>query len=1106
MKTQLKFTRYRLAVRFDFTKIILFYLGVVMCLLVQISCSQSGLHDDDIYHQLKSGFYQLPDSTKPWVYWYWVSDQISRTGITKDLEMMDSLGIGAALIGNIYLSNIERGKVPVLSTDWYAHLLFAIKEGTRLGIDIGLFNGPGWVQSGGPWIDSTMAMRYVILKDTIVGEGAILHGSDLKIEKSQPIALFAYQAIEDTVIREIPRISTNFADLNPTQLFDENLNTDFSFPSAAMENENLMVDIDFDLEQTYKSITFLPSEEPFYVEFELQVLESNQYIKVCDGIIDRSNPMLTVGPVTFGPEVKSFSEQSGHSWRIIFSGLNQNKVWFSDIKRNGGLREIRFSENARLENYVEKQLGKMYQLPSPEWQEYQWHEQVEYSDIRTQFDPEGIIELSFLLENNNTIWKAPNGTWRVYKVAMQPTGVTNAPVSEEALGLDVDKMNKKYVWQHFDQYLSPLLDKLNEEELHALKYLVIDSYETGSQNWTDGLREKFVEKYNYDPLPWFPVFAGEIVKSAELSDRFLWDLRRIIADEISYEYVGSLREKAVDHNLKLWVENYGHWGFPGEFLQYGGKADFISGEFWLDDPLGSIECRAASSAGHIYGVTPIFAEAFTAPRKHFMRYPGLLRKRGDWSYTQGINHHVLHVYIHQPYQDTFPGINAWFGVEFNRQNIWFPRSKCWFDYLRRNHFLLQQGIYQADVCYFIGEGTPVMTGIKNPVLPEGYSFDFINAEIILNDLKVHDHRLVLSSGMSYGLMVLPPLNTMTPELMEKIEALIKNGAYILGDPPVRSPSLKGYPKCDSLVNMISGRIWKPPAANENKTIYGQGMIFVDSSLQKVLDEIGIAPDLLLIGESATDSILWIHRKKGAIEIYFLTNQSNQLVKVDADFRVNDKFPEIWDAVNGEQRGLFEYDRRMGRTQIHLEFKPGESFYVLFSENARKKNNAKNFPDYLQISDLSNEWKIQFDSSLKGPSNEIVTKELFDWSKHDSDSIKYYSGKAIYQKEFHLDTLIQRKYFLSLGELNGIVDVSLNAKRVGGVWTEHSLIELSDFIQPGMNILRIDFTSTWVNRLIGDSRISEPQRITWAAENPYRPNDSLQKSGLLGPVKLLIRNE
>jgi hypothetical protein len=85
------------------------------------------------------------------------------------------------------------------------------------------------------------------------------------------------------------------------------------------------------------------------------------------------------------------------------------------------------------------------------------------------------------------------------------------------------------------------------------------------------------------------------VGSRDETDRFLWDWRRLVADLIAVNYVGGLKAVANRHGLVPWLENYGHWGFPGESLQYGGQSDDIGGEYWLWGTLGDIECRLATS-------------------------------------------------------------------------------------------------------------------------------------------------------------------------------------------------------------------------------------------------------------------------------------------------------------------------------------------------------------------------------------------------------------------------------------------------------------------------------------------------------------------------------
>ena len=195
-------------------------------------------------------------------------------------------------------------------------------------------------------------------------------------------------------------------------------------------------------------------------------------------------------------------------------------------------------------------------------------------------------------------------------------------------------------------------------------------------------------------------------------------------------------------------------GYPSEFLYYGSFSDYVGGEFWANSG-PSPECKLASSSCHIYGKNKVYAESYTAGGKYFERTPRDLKQKGDWSYTQGINQVVMHVYIHQPYEDKTPGINAWFGIEYNRKNTWFEQSKSWIDYQRRCYFMLEQGMPVADVCFFVGEDVPKMAGWKDTSLSKGYNFDFINSDVIENQMYAKNGRVYLPNGNSYALLVLP---------------------------------------------------------------------------------------------------------------------------------------------------------------------------------------------------------------------------------------------------------------------------------------------------------------------------------------------------------------
>jgi hypothetical protein len=473
--------------------------------------------------------------------------------------------------------------------------------------------------------------------------------------------------------------------------------------------------------------------------------------------------------------------------------------------------------------------------------------------------------------------------------------------------LEVDKMNCTALKSNFDSYIGQLLTRLPAVERTAWKHVVADSYERGPQNWTDGFAAEFQHQYGYDSIPFLPVLTGRMVGGAERSNRFLRDLRRLVADLVAREYVGGLRDLCHEQGLKMWLENYGLWGFPSEFLLYGGNCDEISGEFWESGDLGSVELRHASSAAHIYGRKQVFAEACTGGPMD-LSSPWSLKKRGDWALCQRINQFVFHVYIHQPWDDRKPGVNAGFGTEFNRNNTWFNMSKSWVDYLRRCSVLLQAGVQVADVAYFIGEDTPKMTGIRQPELPSGYDYDYINTDVLLNRARVGQGQLVLPEGMSYRLLVLPPAETMRPETLAKIKKFVDDGLVVMGPLPSRSPSLQGYPGCDDRVKTLAAELQGRVRADGN----------IRAALQVPSDVAGLNPA----------KILYTHRHDGDTEIYFLSNRTDAPAQLAPAFRVTGKVVELWHPDTGAIERL-PGETNGGVTRVPLRFEARGSVFVVF---------------------------------------------------------------------------------------------------------------------------------------------------------------------------------
>jgi hypothetical protein len=1002
--------------------------------LLAMTVALSALNSFAASDELQRNFASPPDATKPRCYWYWMDGHITKEAITKDLEAMRRLGIGEGYIGVISGQSgmpADENAPLALSDEWWAFIEHAVREGGRLGVDIGLFNSPGWSQSGGPWVQPDQAMRYVVLPETR------LTGPQ-QFEGKLPAPDGAFQ---DVAVLAFPVPAGEGEYATETTRTPTSVTFEMASPFTA------------------RSLTVHPIKK-VKVSAELQVSDDGQHYRTIKTFaIDRHNLEINVGPVPLAPIVVSFSATTARHFRLTFSGECE-------------LGAIHISPAARVESIAEKSMIKMFQDPLPPFDFYSWPQQAEPESKGLTIHSGAVIDLSGRMDADGTLrWDVPAGEWIVVRTAMTPTGTKNSPSPPEATGLEVDKMNRDALKVHFDSYVGDLLNRIPAAERTAWKHVVADSYEMGPQNWTDGFSKDFRKRYGYDPMPWLPVLTGRVVGSADQSNRFLWDLRRAVADRVALDYVGGLRDLCNQHGLKMWLENYGHWGFPGEFLKYGGFCDEISGEFWVTGTLGSIELRDAASAAHIYDKPIVWAEAFTGGPA-FVNTPRDFKARGDWAFCEGINQFVLHVMIQQPWEDRKPGINAPWGTEFNRHNTWFDYAQPWVDYLRRCSVLLQTGTPVADVAYFIGEDAPKMAGTCDPPLPAGYDFDYINADVIENKLKVKDGRFVLPNGVSYGLLVLPQSETMRPALLKRIKKLVDGGGAILGPKPNRSPSMEDFPKCDATVRKLADALWD------------EGRVLTGTDLSGVLAQLEVAPDVV-----CPEDVLWKHRRDGDSDIYFVSNQRYEPRKVNVTFRAIGSAPELWRADSGRIESV-PYEEHDGRTSLTLDFEPAGSLFVMFGRNTEGIQEPQ--AELPQVAEVKGPWEVKFSSKA------VAFESLTSWTENADPEIKYYSGTATYRTTFTLTDNLSSAT-LDLGTVDEMARVRVNGTDAGTLWKPPYTVDISNAIKLGENTLEVDVVNTWLNRLIGDAQpgVANPETFTttksWNAETP------LESAGLLGPV-------
>jgi hypothetical protein len=531
-------------------------------------------------------------------------------------------------------------------------------------------------------------------------------------------------------------------------------------------------------------------------------------------------------------------------------------------------------------------------------------------------------------------WQVPAGDWTILRVGFTPNGRENHPAPPEGTGLECDKFSQAALDAHWAGFMEKLVADAGPLAGKAFVGGVIDSYEVGGQNWSGNFAAEFQRRRGYDPTPYLAAFTGRVVDSPEVTERFLWDVRRTIADLFADDYYGHFSELCHSNGLIASIEPYTG---PFESLQCGKPADIVMGEFWSGSQ-GNSSVKLAASVAHIYGKKVVGAESFTAaPSAQHGRWledPYSLKALGDLEYCTGLNRFIFHRYAMQPWTNRWPGMTmGQWGFHFERTETWWNQGKAWIDYVSRCQFLLQQGRYVADAAYFNGESVPSEMREGNPALPAGYQYDAVNSDVLLNHARVKDGRLNLDGGASYAVLILPPQDAnLTPPLLRQIAQFVRDGLTVVGARPQHSPSLEDYPRCDAEVRDLAEQLW---GNCDGKTVQehaaGNGRVAWGKPLAELFGEIKLPPDFEYEGGSGDSRILYCHRQLPDAEIYFVSNQQDRRDRVECSFRVAGRVPELWNAQSGNIEPAPVWREENGRTIVPLQFDPAGSVFVVFRD-------------------------------------------------------------------------------------------------------------------------------------------------------------------------------
>ena len=1062
------------------------------------------------------------DDVRPWTFWYWMYGAVTPEGITADLEAMKQVGLGGA-----YLMPIKgvgqgpeyEGQAKQLTPEFWEMVDYSMKEAKRLGLRLGMHICDGFALAGGPWIAPQESMQKIVWSDTIIRGGNIerlplpqLEGYEGYSEDIATYAIPLGKQPADVVMRPVISLAT----LPGTEVKDKKKAVNMDEKGVIRSSYPCRIDYTYEQPVTVSNVEIVLSGNN-YQAHRLKVLVSD------DGRNYRFLKQLK--PARHGWQNTDCHSTHGlppttakyfrFEWTPEGSEPGCEDLDAAKWKPNLKIKEIRLHTAPRIHQW-EGKAGFVWRVADASTsQEIPDEACVQLNEVRR-----------LTLTDGSLTAKLPEGEWRILRMGHTSTGHVNATAGG-GKGLECDKFSVAAVRKQFDNWFAQVFEKTTPEVAReVLKYMHVDSWECGSQNWSATFAAEFKSRRGYDLMPYLPLLAGIPMESAEKSEQVLRDVRITIGELVTDVFYTVLAQCAGEYDCRFSAECVSPT-MVADGLRHYDKVDLPMGEFWLNSPTHDKlnDVLDAVSGAHIYGKNVIQAEGFTEIRGTWDEDPAMLKPLLDRNYALGINKLFFHVFTHNPWLDRAPGMTLdGIGLFYQRDQTWFRESSAFVDYATRCQTLLQKGTPVVDIAVFTGEEMPrrailpdrlvsrlpgiygaerveservrlanegqplrvVPVGVThsanmadpdkwiNPL--RGYQYDSFNKDALLRLAKVEDGHIVLPGGGRYKVLVLPTARPMDPTavpLSKEVEQKIaewKEQGVIIPELPYKAESFAAM---------------------------------------------GLERDIELPAEVA-----YAHRTADDMEIYFIANQKNEARNFTASFRQKGLAPKLYDAVTGRTYIPEQWAEREGRTEVSLSLPAYGSRFVIFfkskdalelfagdsllhEENVAAENMAKRLVRHEWKEESrtpleNSEWTVHFEKT----DVKLVRDELFDWSKESDAKVKFYSGRACYTSSFVVQDEFDGSVLLSLGRVANVATVRVNGKACGIAWTPPYQVDITSALVAGANRLEIEVVNTWANALRGMDQGSAPFDGIWANAKYRLPGNGLLPAGLLGPVELV----
>ena len=992
-------------------------LAIAFCVLLGMARAET---------DLAKAFVSPPDEAKPWVNMFWIG-RITPVDITQHMEELKAKGAGGANLIDLKAMT----DAPYMSDNWRQAFKHAVREADRLGLMLGVNTCPGW-PSGGPWITPENGAWMMVNSETVI-QGPQKFAGKLS-EPTGKGTLYADVAVQAFRVSDRaatpPQVVT--ASSNPDHLpnlSDGNFNTTWK-PATTDAQPWILVDFG-----KPHGVNWLWLDMGGKVAIEASD-DGTAFKPIASLVGTGGNTIYQAVPATTARwfRVVVPKDATVHDF-ALGSKAEVERVACMASKR-GITHPLGVTDTRQIDqvNFVRQDLAAL-----PEDRPLALHDRI---DLTGKVAADGTLT-----------WDVPAGNWKVVRIGRTTTGQKLAFGD----GLVTDYLNPAAMEQHYEKGIVPLLGDVSGLVGKTWQYSIEDNFEADLMySWTPKMLEEFKTRRGYDPLPYLATLAGEIVDSVEITDRFLADVRRTIADCAADQHYGRWAQLAHADGLKVRAEaggqhhprlyfndglmNQGRMDVPvAEFWEIelwkenqGAPADHntITTPAWMDDA-HNVNAKQAASAGHLYDKPLVASEAFTSGgrRSRWGTAPADLLLHANNAFCEGINALCIHGSATSGPETGLPGKSVFGGIHFSHNQTWWNQgAEGVLRYLSRCCYILRQGLFVADVLYYSGDEVPNFVPPKNidPSRGFGYDYDMCNSEVLLTRLAVKHGRIVLPNGLSYRVLVLPERPVMPLAVIAKIEELVAAGATVIGPKPQRTPGLTDYPQSDQKLKAIAAKMWGTDAtAPVLQKTYGKGHVIRGVSVREVLAKMAVPVDFAYTSKAESALMDFIHRRSGDTEIYFVMNRHATALQAECTFRVSGKLPESWDPVTGAQRALPQFAVMDGRTSVPLEFEPYGGLFVVFRKeiqrsevgdqrsevgDQRSDGATHNFLTFQPIQELTGSWTVQFDpkwfypiDNLTGDAAKglLVFDKLADWRTRPEHQVRNFSGTAVYRKIFDL---------------------------------------------------------------------------------------------------------